>query len=245
MWPQMHVPLILHSIRSSHCDWYCFWKKRPKKHFLGGKLNVCTLIASRKQFRTVFANLSFGPMIYHAWYLVEDWDYMRKCLACWSICSTHIADVSVPKCDPTHTVNRLYSKACVIKQTMQPASICAPLPWWHFSVFLLKAEWLTLSQANILLFGSLLIWGLAVLMWYLWGRNVCLFTFFSQLFFLVLSLLSWHISVCHCWYEVTQHPAGVTVYYWYCWVRKRRAENSAAHTTLCCFRVFCRYQTAK
>ncbi len=111
---------IIHSIRCSHCDWYCFCKKRPKnaaETFPRGKTErmYTNYVKETIQTKTALANLSFRPMIYHAWCLEEDWDYIRKCLACWSIYSTHVADVSVPKSDPTHTVNRSYSKACVIK----------------------------------------------------------------------------------------------------------------------------------
>lgn len=62
------------------------WKISYGEHWMGHRF---TLIVVRKQFRlTVFANLPLEPMIYHTWYLVDDWDYTRKCLACWSIYST-------------------------------------------------------------------------------------------------------------------------------------------------------------
>lgn len=63
-------------------------------------------------------------------------------------------------------------------------------------------------------------------------------------FSFLLSPLSWHISLCHPQYKVTQHPAGVTVYYWCCWVRKEGLKTQQ-HTQHCCCRVFCRYHKNK
>lgn len=84
-------PFITYSIMYSDYNIACVRKSlwMALKGFLWLTLYVCTLMVVRKQFRpTIFANFPMEPLISHTWCLVDNWDYMRKCPACLSMCST-------------------------------------------------------------------------------------------------------------------------------------------------------------
>lgn len=103
----------------------------------------------------------------------------------------HTTNGGMPKSDPAQSfiLQSLHNQLCLCL-----LKICIML---YLSCYKKKSEWVTPSQANLLLFGSLLIW--RKLVWHdnILGVGLWIFAVFSP-FFLILSLLSWCISVSHC-----------------------------------------------